>query len=162
MKIIAIDPGSVQSAFVFYDAVLQRIEAKNIVANPILLKMLEMEAIPLGATLVIEQVASMGMPVGEDVFETVFWSGRFVQAFAREFHRVKRHEVKMHLCGNMRAKDGNIRQSLIDKLGAPGTKKQPGATYGISGDCWAALAVAVTFAEKVGMEKAKTLLAQAA
>ena len=72
MKIIAIDPGSVQSAFVFYDAVLQRIEAKNIVANPILLKMLEMEAIPLGATLVIEQVASMGMPVGEDVFETVF------------------------------------------------------------------------------------------
>jgi hypothetical protein len=42
----------------------------------------------------------------------------------------------------MRAKDANIRQALIDKLGAVGTKKAPGPLYGISGHLWAALAVA--------------------
>lgn len=87
------------------------------------------------------------MPVGAEVFETVFWSGRFAQAWGLNFHRIKRHEVKMHLCHNMRAKDGNIRQALIDKLGPQGVKKSPGPTYGISGDCWSALAVAVTFVE---------------
>lgn len=97
--------------------------------------------------LVVEQVASMGMAVGAEVFETVFWTGRFCQAWGRDFHRIKRHQVKMHLCGNMRAKDANIRQALIDQLGPPGTKKSPGATYGISGDVWSALAIGVTFLE---------------
>ena len=97
--------------------------------------------------LVIEQVASYGMPVGEDVFETVFWSGRFAQAWAEhgQVHRIKRHEVKMHLCHSTRAKDSNIRQALIDRLGPVGTKKQPGPCYGLSGDVWAAVAVGVTW-----------------
>ena len=30
-------------------------------------------------TTVIEQIESMGMAVGAEVFETVFWSGRFAQ-----------------------------------------------------------------------------------
>jgi hypothetical protein len=95
---------------------------------------------------VIEKIACMGMAVGEDVFETVFWSGRFCQA-SWSFDRVTRAEAKMHLCGSMRAKDANIRQALIDKLGPQGTKKNPGPTYGISKHLWSALAVAVTYAE---------------
>jgi hypothetical protein len=57
---------------------------------------------------------------------------------------VKRMKVKMHLCGNSRAKDGNIRQALIDRLGAPGKKKAPGPTFGVVADQWQALALAVT------------------
>ena len=56
----------------------------------------------------------------------------------------------MHLCGHPRAKDPNIRQALLDRFGpgrekALGTKKAPGALYGIKGDEWAALAVAITW-----------------
>jgi hypothetical protein len=47
----------------------------------------------------------------------------------------------------MRAKDANIRQALIDKIGPQGTKAQPGPTYGIKSHSWAALAVAVYAAQ---------------
>jgi hypothetical protein len=59
--------------------------------------------------------------------------------------RITRGEVKVHVCNSKKAKDANVRQALIDRLGKPGTKKAPGPTYGIAGDVWAALAVAVTW-----------------
>ena len=100
---------------------------------------------------VIEQVASYGMPVGEEVFETVFWSGRFAEAYgAARVKRMPRLKVKMHLCHDSRAKDGNIRQAVIDRFGgasAIGKKATPGPLYGVSGDVWAALALALTYAE---------------
>ncbi len=65
---------------------------------------------------------------------------------------LKRFDVKLHLCGNARAKDTNIRQALIDRFGgiegkskAVGTKKAPGPLYGCKSHMWAALAVAVTW-----------------
>jgi hypothetical protein len=51
--------------------------------------------------------------------------------------------VKLHLCNSPRAKDGNVRQALIDRVGPQGTKKGQGPTYGIKSHEWAALAVAV-------------------
>lgn len=100
----------------------------------------------LRPTLVIEKIASFGMPVGAEVFETVFWSGRFAEAYGIErVHRITRIEVKNHICHSSRAKDGNIRQALIDRFGVVGTKKNPGPLFGISGDLWASLAVAVTW-----------------
>lgn len=108
---------------------------------------------------VIEMVASYGMPVGRDVFETVFWTGRFaqmwnVQSGIERPHaaRIYRLDVKQQLCKDSRAKDSNIRQALIDMFGpgkeaAVGTKSAPGPLYGIKKDMWAALAVAVTYAE---------------
>jgi hypothetical protein len=148
MSIIAIDPGNEESAFVCYDSQTETILDKGKRLNADIIKGLFCAR---GDVLVIEQVACMGMAVGAEVFETVFWSGRFAQEWEKQackpWHRIKRHQIKMHLCGTMRAKDGNIRQALIDKLGAPGTKKKPGKTYGVSKDIWAALAIAVTFAE---------------
>jgi hypothetical protein len=153
MQILAIDPGNEQSAYVIYDADSQIISEKGIEPNDRILARLELVPGFVGDDspyLVIEQVACMGMAVGAEVFETVFWSGRFAQSWAARWlpwNRIKRHQVKMHLCGSMRAKDGNIRQALIDRFGKPGTKKNPGKTYGLSGDMWQALAVAVTYAE---------------
>ena len=95
---------------------------------------------------VIERVASYGMPVGEEIFKTVYWSGRFAQSFgADNVQRVPRLKAKLHLCHDSRAKDANIRQALIDRFGKPGTKKEPSILYGITGDLWAALALAVTW-----------------
>jgi hypothetical protein len=102
-------------------------------------------------------VASYGMAVGATVFETCVWSGRFIErwlsgrAYRPQPDRIYRKEVKMHLCGSMRAKDANVRQALIDRYGgkeaAIGKKANPGPLYGMSGDCWSALAVAITAAE---------------
>ncbi len=142
MKVIAIDPGNLTSAVVVWDG--ERIINKLLAPNYDIIYQLKMWQNT--APCVIEKIASYGMAVGETTFETVFWSGRFCEAYgAGNVHRITRGQVKMHLCHSMKAKDGNIRQALIDRLGAPGTKKAPGVTYGISKDLWAALAVAVTW-----------------
>lgn len=142
MNLLAIDPGSTQSAYISTrrDGTSYQISQFGKVDNEAVKSILESnwEAIS------IEMIASYGMPVGAEVFETCLWIGRFVQAAApKPVRLVYRREVKMHLCGSMKAKDGNIRQALIDKIGPQGTKKNPGPTYGISGDVWSALAVAV-------------------
>lgn len=98
------------------------------------------------APLAIEMIASYGMPVGKEVFETCVWIGRFVQAhpLPETVQRVTRNEVKNHLCGSSKAKDANIRQALIDIFGSPGVKAKPGGTYGVRSHAWAALGVAAT------------------
>ena len=143
MRIIGLDPGPSESALVLWDG---KIEFAMKQPNEFVLKELVLRRTePL---LVIEQIASFGMPVGEEVFETVFWSGRFAEAFGMaRVGRLKRLDVKMRLCHDSRAKDANIRQALIDRLGAPGTKKKPGPTFGMAGDLWSALAVAVAWQE---------------
>lgn len=101
--------------------------------------------------IAIEKVESFGMAVGAEVFETVFWSGRFAEAaWCYRVERITRRAVKLHLCGSARAKDTNIRQALIDRYGgsaAIGKKAAPGPLFGISKDVWSALAVAVTAAD---------------
>lgn len=90
----------------------------------------------------VEWIESFGMAVGREVFETVFSIGRM--AMLTDVRLVPRRDVKLHICGSPRAKDGNIRQALIDRFGPVGTKKAPGPLWGISKHRWAALAVAVT------------------
>lgn len=151
MNILAIDPGPEESGFVVYDTDGKRVLRCGSQKNCDAMLM-------IGAPnrifdeIACEMVACMGMTVGAEVFETCVWIGRFWQSSHLPFHRLKRQQVKMHLCHTMRAKDANIRQSLIDKFGpgkdkAIGNKKAPGPLYGISGHCWSALAIAVTFAE---------------
>jgi hypothetical protein len=143
--ILAIDPGTKQSAWVLWDG--QAVGASGIEANEILLAWLRRSWAPTHY-LALEMVASYGMAVGASTFQTVLWSGRFYEAWEREQGRTVRltyrKDVKMHLCGSMRAKDGNIRQALIDRYGAPGIKAAPGVLYGVRSHVWAALAVAVT------------------
>lgn len=154
-QVLAVDPGCTQSALVWYDGVRPRDGV--IVLNNDARRRIALDAITVanGATLCVEQVENYGMPVGRDVFETVWWSGRFAEAWERGMlfaDRMPRREVKLHLCGTSRAKDANIRQALLDKFGgskteAIGVKSKPGPLYGIRADLWAALAVAVTWWE---------------
>jgi hypothetical protein len=153
--VIAIDPGPERSALVVWNGesiVVMRHEPNE----DILWRLYNWRHSDAGGELpippnppcpcVIEKVASFGMPVGEEVFETVFWSGRFSEAYGAErVHRVTRMQVKMHLCHSSRAKDANISQALKDRFGKPGTKKTPGVLYGVKHDLWAALALAVTW-----------------
>lgn len=152
MSLLAIDPGNFQSAYVEFDGV--RIVDKGIVPNADLLRLIEMFSRDgLADECVIEMVASYGMAVGAEVFETVYWIGRFAErweASARKpAHRRVRRDVKMFLCGANNAKDANIRQALLDMFGpgkerAIGKKATPGPLFGVKADMWAALALAVT------------------
>jgi len=146
IPLLAIDPGNTHSAWV--RRIGGQIASYGYGPNDDVLAVVRAGP-PLGV-LAIEMIASYGMAVGREVFDTCRWIGRFEQVGLTAgciVRLVYRAEVKMHLCHSMRAKDANIRQALIDKLGPPGKKKSPGPTYGISGDVWAALAVAVTAAE---------------
>ena len=149
--ILAIDPGTTQSAFVMLDG--GRVAEKGIFENPDLADILSDQFYELreveNETLYIEMVASYGMAVGKSVFETCVWIGRFIEAWGGKWEYVYRKDVKMHLCGNVKAKDSNIRQAIMDLYGsersvAIGTKKNPGPLYGVSKDIWAALGVAIT------------------
>lgn len=143
MKLLAIDPGTTESGWVVYTP--GKVLFSGVSANANVLTAIETDE--FGVELVaIEMIASYGMAVGQEVFDTCVWVGRFLQAWRQpdEVQLVKRMKVKQHLCHNARATDSNIRQALIDLLGPPGTKKSPGATYGVTSHAWAALAVAVT------------------
>lgn len=157
MTLLAIDPGNEQSAYVIYDAFERMPHEFQKVSNAELLDRIEMSR--KSATrwknidsVAIEMIASYGMPVGREVFDTCVWIGRFIQAWGGDVELVYRKDVKLHLCGQPRAKDGNIRQALIDLWGgkdkAIGRKATPGPLYGFSADEWAALAVAVTHSER--------------
>lgn len=148
--ILAIDPGTTQSAWVLYDPEARFVVRKAIEANEKVEDHLRWGG--FNAVLVIEKIESQGMSVGAETFETVFWTGRFAAAWdtaaATKARRVTRREVKLHLCGSMRAKDGNIRQAVLDKFGgrgAIGTKKNPGPLHGMRSHLWSAMAVALTY-----------------
>lgn len=151
--IIAIDPGTHRSAWVEYTPEERQIGDFGITDNKSLVRSIAWERWR-GDDLAIEMIASYGMPVGQEVFETCVWIGRFIEAFGcGKF--VYRKDVKLHLCQSPRAKDANVRQAIIDLFPATGggktpqigTKKQPGPLYGVSSHVWSALGVALTYAE---------------
>jgi len=151
--VLAIDPGTSRSAWVLLapDGSLLRF---GLLDNPDLLDVVR-AGWPDWSHVVIEQVASYGMPVGAEVFETVFWSGRFAEAASPlPFDRLTRLAVKTHLCHSARANDANIRQALIDRYGGPGAIKKGGTLHGVSKDVWAALAVGVTWLDTHAAEAA--------
>jgi hypothetical protein len=151
MTILAIDPGPTESAYVVWDGETVVRFGKR--PNGDVLDIVSTTADYVGGAdrLVIEMIGhyGTGMPAGKEVFETCVWIGRFTQAAENiPVDRIMRATVKAHLCRSAKAKDANVRQALIDSFGgkeAIGTKKKPGPLYGVSGDVWAALAVAVTW-----------------
>lgn len=149
MLILAIDPGTEQSGWVLYND--GRVMDSGVDPNNYIIEMINADAFD---HLAIEMIASYGMAVGREVFETCVWIGRFIETFHTPdaVKLVYRRDVKLHLCGSPQAKDPNIRQALLDmfprtgggKTPQVGTKCQPGPLYGVTSHAWSALAVAVT------------------
>ena len=155
--VLAIDPGTTHSAYCLYDMDRSEIWESAKVDNFELRQMMLDGRLPYDIA-VIEMIACYGMAVGKSVFETCVWIGRYneiLQANA-EVKMMFRREVKVNLCNSNKAKDGNVRQALIDRFPATGggripqigTKAKQGPLYGFAGDMWAALGVAVTFQDQ--------------
>jgi len=164
--ILAIDPGTFESAYVIIDKeYLKPIEFAKVDNNELLQLIEEINDKTYDVNhFAIEMVAHYGtaMPAGREVFDTCVWIGRFYQlAFDRipRLAFIYRKEVKMNLCHSMKAKDSNIIQALIDRFayGVPnrgkGYKKNPGWFYGFKGDVWQSYAVGVTYRDSYCKEE---------
>lgn len=149
MTVLAIDPGTNQSAYVQWRADDSKLLLRAILPNEQLLELLAgNEAITIKADVIaIEMIASYGMAVGKEVFETCVWIGRFYERCNPQPRLVYRRDVKMHHCQSPRAKDSNIWQALTDKYGKPGTKREPGLMYGLRSHARAAFALATFISE---------------
>lgn len=162
--VLAIDPGNTQSAWVIIDAdtcepIRFAKEPNEALHRHILTCPDEFQGVE---HVVIEMIASYGMAVGREVFDTCVWIGRFDEAIRGHWYPpfsrpelVFRRDVKLHHCGTSKAKDPNVTRALVDRF-APGssnfgkgTKAIPGWFYGFSKDVWQAYALAVLVADRL-------------
>lgn len=151
MSILAIDPGNTFSGYALIEVGTCRPLEIGKIPND---EVLSLIATTNHDRLAIEMIASYGMAVGREVFDTCVWIGRFVQRHVDDgplvdHQLVYRQAVKLHICHTSKAKDSNITQALIDRFayGQPnrgkGTKAEPGWFYGFAADIWQAFALAV-------------------
>lgn len=147
MRVLAIDPGTHESGYVYFAG--GKVAEAGVVPNS---EMLEIVRTDSSDVLAIEKVVSYGRAVGQEVFDTCEWAGRFRQAWGcpDETLSVTRLQVKKHLGLPGSANDAAVNKRLLEVVGPKGTKKAPGPTYGVTSHAWAALAVAVTAANTKG------------
>ena len=155
--LLAIDPGSSQSAYVLFDEgsntpIINRFGKAN---NEVIIQ----GAAKIGGpddTLAIEFPRVRGMQVMQQVLDTCLVAGRIIQAWPGKWARIDRGHVKNCICGSSRATDSNIRTALLGmfpptgggKTPQIGVKAKPGPLYGLSADMWAALAVGITYQQR--------------
>ena len=158
-RILALDTGTTNTGFVYVECdvdKLPRLLDFGIIENQ---EMLQYIGNSNNDAIVMENFQCMGMAVGTSTFNAAIWLGRFIEASRRSHphqtvHLMHRSAIKMEICGSPRAKDPNIRQSIIDmypagqgggKVPQIGINKQRGPLYGVSSHVWSALAVAISF-----------------
>lgn len=162
ITVVGIDPGTAVSAYVGMEG--SRLECFGMLGNDDMLARLDYLRISSDAAtvLVIEMVSSYGMPVGDEVFETCSWIGRFIERWRGRHEKIKRGPVKINLCHSSHASDSNVRAALIERYGgkqaAIGNKKSPGPLYRVGNDVWSALAVALTYQDRADVGSGKGLL----
>lgn len=152
MKVLAIDPGNLESGAVLIGDGYRPLWHGKL-ENERLLRTIRKNADRFDE-IVVEMIASYGMSVGASVFDTCVMIGRIEQVaqdLGKRTKRIKRLAVKNHICHSSRANDANVRQALVDRF-APntrnygkGTKKEPGFFYGFKADVWQAYALGVTY-----------------
>lgn len=164
MKVLAIDPGNEQSAYVVIDTDTHRPIAFDKAENGELRRAICAGNFEDCDGAAIEMIGhyGTGMPAGKTVFDTCVWIGRFTEAIRLTYAAppqpmtVLRPTIKAHLCGSAKAKDSNVTQALVDRFapGQPnhgkGTKSEPGFFYGFKADIWQAFALAVYVADELG------------
>lgn len=157
MRVFAIDPGNTQSAYCVVDVkTLRPLEFAKL-PNEELRERIKDFRFDEGDRAAVEMLQSYGYLIGKDVLETAVWIGRFSERLDRKLlhpaEMVFRMEEKMHITGDSRAGDANIRRALIDRFCSHdfrtgrGTKAKPDFFHGFAGDVWAAYAVALTYIE---------------
>jgi len=150
-RILGIDPGNTESAWCLIDADTREPLDYDKAPNRTTLNTL-IDPAAHADHVAIEMVASYGMAVGKDVFETCVWIGRMAETLD-PVKLVYRRDIKLHLCNSAKASDANVKQALVDRFASgvrnhgKGTKDAPGFFYGFKADVWQAYALAVYTAD---------------
>jgi hypothetical protein len=158
MRILAIDPGTVQSALVIYNDEDNKIEYNKIIPNEAIAHVINNF---IADVLVVEMFKSYGMSVGDSVLQTCVWIGRFQEAWKGPSELIYRKTVVSELCGTATANDSNIRNAVIDYFstfepqGILGVgvsydrskKRKPASLRDISKDLWSAVAIAIAWSD---------------
>lgn len=157
MRILAIDPGNTASGYAVIDSTTYEPDAFGKKENYTFHEMISQGQFANVDRVAIEMVASYGMAVGKEVFETCVWIGRFEEVFRCGIRvpvdLIYRKDVKLHLCHTTKAKDSNITQALVDRFASgvgnhgKGTVAEPGWFHGFKADIWQAYALAVYAAD---------------
>jgi hypothetical protein len=173
--ILAIDPGLARCGVVLYDGLYHRLLGHAILepsgADFVAERQGRLDWTGNGLSsghadyCVIEHVGhyGTGMNVGKDVFDTCVLIGELRKGWninrgkAPKAALMLRPDVKTYLCRKRGATDAMVRQAVLDrfprtgggKTPQVGVKDQPGPLYGVKGDAWQALALAITYAETV-------------
>ncbi len=150
-RIVAIDPGNEVSGWVEYSLELGRpVKFGNATPNEELLAILKKKDW-FNSILVVEMFQPRGQPLYIQLVWTAVWIGRFVQTWGGHWDHLYRETVKHHLTGRTNSSDSNVNMAVKERWGGPkqavGRKKNPGPLHGIHNHAWAALAVAVAYAE---------------
>ena len=90
MKILAIDPGSSQSGYVFFDKATYQVLEFGKITNKLMLKKID----EFNCLTLIEKPDYISLGAGREVIDTIFWCGRFYQ-YAKGFkYLFGRQELK--------------------------------------------------------------------
>ena len=102
MNLLAIDPGSEQSAFVITDG--ERIYGRGICANEVIVQDIgpgpKWRDMQRPQHLAIETLHTRGMPTAQQEMDMQLWAGRFIQAAGLPFTKIRRIDEKIVLCGS--------------------------------------------------------------
>ena len=164
MNVFSIDPGNEQSAWCLMNDKYELIKFAKQPNKEVMENMLQILVDNEADCIVIERMQSYSMGVGATTFITCEWIGRFSQEAEKcvPVHYLFRKDEKMYLCQTMKANDAAIRHALIDRFAKKdfkngrGTKKDPDYFYGVSKDCWSAIAIATTFLDMEAEKKLKS------
>jgi hypothetical protein len=154
MIIMGIDPGPTDSGVVWYDSAQRRV----VISYGAMPNQTALGSVRDGDydLLACESIEAMYAHVGKETIRTIRFTGRIEEAgdaLGKPARLISPQDVKKLVCGTASAKDPAVRQALIDRLGAPGTKGDKGPTYGVSKHAWRALAVAFAVAIELNIHE---------
>lgn len=145
MTVLAIDPGDTQSALVIVNDRFNTIEHHEKSPNEEILEICRRQRHDIFAVEILEDRGFGGSkPIRvQHLYDTQLWAGRFFEASCGIYkYGVFRRDVKRTFCASFKAGDKEVRAAMLGFYGNPGSKRNPGNTYGITADQWSALAIA--------------------
>jgi hypothetical protein len=156
MRVIAIDPGATRSGYVWYISDREMpVRSHGDIDNEALVQAIR--AGEMYGDVVIEWTRPRGQLASREMFDTLFWAGRFYEAASRTGYPtslIRNDEVRVHHVGKHNASDAAMHAVLWDRFGgsmsaAKGNVRKPGPLHGFSGnDEYDALALALTYIDR--------------
>jgi len=164
--LLAVDPGTTESAYVIIkckeDDQIEIVEKGKVSNNDMRRKLQSWATLPeLFRVVGIEHIKSYGQRVGQEVFDTCAWIGRFQECITEtnDVYMIFRTDVKKVLSNNKADSDSALIHMMVDRYAynvpnsGKGNKKDPGFFYGFKKDIWQAFAVAIALYDIVESDK---------